>query len=854
MRTRVPRRAWRLTYSGFDPKEEGLREALCALGNGYFVTRAAAPEACADDVHYPGTYLAGCYDRRITEVQGRAVENEDLVNVPNWLPLTFRIEDGEWFHLAKVKVQRYRLDLDMRRGFLTRFVTFRDDAGRQTEVTQRRLVHMGDRNVAALETEVVARNWSGRIEILSAIDGRVTNSGVPRYRELDGRHLAPVSTGRHADDSICLVVETSQSHVRVAEAARVRLHSLGAPRELHADLEEQPGYVALRIPYDLEQGVPLTIEKTVVLYSSRERAISEPGYAARRKLADTAGFAELLDTQAMAWDRLWRRSAISLNDHGELNRTLHLQVFHILQTVSPNSVDLDAGVGARGLHGEAYRGHVFWDETYIFPFLNRAFPELTRELLMYRYRRLPEARRLADEAGFGGALFPWQSGSDGREETQVIHLNPRSGRWLPDVSHLQRHLNAAIAYNVWQYWESTRDREFLYAHGAEILLEIARFFASLTSYNEALDRYEIHGVMGPDEYQTAYPWAEQPGLDNNAYTNVMAAWVLSRALDILRLLPSPRRVDLVATLHLTQDEVAAWERMTHRMRVVFHDGVISQFEHFDRLEELDWDGYTERYGDIHRLDRILEKEGDTPNRYRAGKQADVLMLFYLFSMDQLSELFAGLGYSLDEETVVRTILYYAERTSHGSTLSGIVHAWSLRHIDRAQSWSFFVNALHADLVDMQGGTTREGIHLGTMAGSVDLLERAYVGLEIRDDVLWFAPDLPPEVGTLRYALQFRGHWIDVDVDGDRLSIGHRRSAAGAVTVGLGGKTELLKPGAKAVTTLDRRGTQASVTGARREGLLVGQSRRQATQPLASTGPGAGQRPTTGARGGSPPGR
>ena len=114
-------------------------------------------------------------------------------------------------------------------------------------------------------------------------------------------------------------------------------------------------------------------------------------------------------------------------------------------------------MGARGLHGEAYRGHVFWDEAYIFPFFNRAFPELTRELLMYRYRRLPEARRLAHEAGFAGALFPWQSGSDGREETQVIHLNPQSGRWLPDVSHLQRHVNAAIAYNVWQYWESTRD-------------------------------------------------------------------------------------------------------------------------------------------------------------------------------------------------------------------------------------------------------------------------------------------------------------------------------------------------------------------------------------------------------------
>jgi trehalose/maltose hydrolase-like predicted phosphorylase len=175
-------------------------------------------------------------------------------------------------------------------------------------------------------------------------------------------------------------------------------------------------------------------------------------------------------------------------------------------------------------------------------------------------------------------------------------------------------------------------------------------------------------------------------------------------------------------------------------------------------------------------------------------------------------------------------------------------------MERNQSWSFFKNALQSDLLDMQGGTTREGIHLGTMAGTVDLVERGYVGLQICDDVLWFDPDLPPEVDTLRYALLFRGHWIDVEVDGDRFSIGHRRSAAGAVTVGLGGKTELLRPGAKAVLTLDRRRTQASVTGARRECPLDGRGRRQATQPPASMGPGAGQRPTTGARRVSPPGR
>ena len=156
---------------------------------------------------------------------------------------------------------------------------------------------------------------------------------------------------------------------------------------------------------------------------------------------------------------------------------LRLHIFHLLQTVSPNTVDMDAGVPARGLHGEAYRGHIFWDELFILPYLNFHFPEISRELLLYRYRRLGAARRLAREAGHRGAMYPWQSGSDGREESQVLHLNPRSGRWTPDNTALQRHVSLAIAYNVWRYWQTTEDRGVMAAHCTEMLVEIARFWA-----------------------------------------------------------------------------------------------------------------------------------------------------------------------------------------------------------------------------------------------------------------------------------------------------------------------------------------------------------------------------------------
>jgi alpha,alpha-trehalase len=474
---------------------------------------------------------------------------------------------------------------------------------------------------------------------------------------------------------------------------------------------------------------------------------------------------------------------------------LNLHIFHLLQTLSPHTAALDVGVPARGLHGEAYRGHVFWDELFVFPLLNLRLPRLARALLRYRYRRLSEARFAAREAGFAGAMFPWQSASDGREETQQRHLNPRSGRWNPDNSSLQRHVNAAIAYNVWQYYQVTGDLDFLAGFGAELIIEIARFWSSISRYDRALDRYEICGVMGPDEYHDAYPGAPSPGLDNNTYTNVMAVWVLCRALELLELLPSDRREDIHDRLSLTREEIERWEDISRKMRLIFHeDGVMSQFEGYEQLEELDWDAYRSRYRDISRLDRILESEGDTPNRYKVSKQADVLMLFYLLSADHLAEIVSRLGYSFDEETIPQTINYYVDRTAHGSTLSRVVHSWVLARSDRSRSWGFFVEALESDISDVQDGTTPEGIHLGAMAGTVDLLQRCYAGLEVRDDVLWLDPQLPTDLTRLEFSVLYRGQLLDLCLDDEGGTVTSRTSKGAPVSVGIGGRTLPLEAG------------------------------------------------------------
>ncbi|MFJ7043416.1 glycoside hydrolase family 65 protein [Streptomyces sp. NPDC101112] len=779
---------WTWEYEGYEAADERLRESLCTLGNGCFATRGALPECAADGVHYPGTYVAGCYNRLTSDVAGRRVDNEDMVNLPNWLPLRFRLPGQRWLTPDTGTVLDHRQVLHLSTGTLERRTTYALDARHTLEVRQQRLVHMADPHLAALRTEFTVDGVTDttELEVEALLDGGVTNAGVPRYRDLVGHHLTHVHTGSTGTDTVWLRCRTRTSDIRVGMASRL---TAGSPaRDRHT-----PPYAVQAVRLRLAPGTTRTVDKTVALHTSRDPAISDPLRAAIDRVGRAPGFDGLLAAHTTAWAQLWRRADLEVP--GEAGTILRLHLFHVLQTLSPHTADLDVGVPARGLHGEAYRGHVFWDELFVLPYLNLHFPEVSRALLRYRHRRLDQACAAARAVGRRGALYPWQSGSDGREETQELHLNPRSGRWLPDHSRLQRHVGSAIAYNVWQYCEASGDAEFLHTKGAEMLLQISRFWADSATYDESLGRHRLRGVVGPDEYHDAYPGATKPGLDDNAYTNVTAAWVLTRTLDVLRALPEPRRRELAERTGLDEGELERWEDVSRTLHVPFHSGVISQFEGYGDLTELDWPQYRRRYGDIRRLDRILEAEGDTVNRYQASKQADVLMLGYLFSPAELHHLFARLGHRLDDDIWRRTVDHYLARTSHGSTLSGLVHGWVLARARRAEAWAFCQEALRGDIADLQGGTTGEGIHLGAMAGTLDLVQRGLTGLETREGALWLDPVPLPELSSYGFALRYRGHWgVRLRLERARLEITVPDSDLSPIDIRLPGREVRLHPG------------------------------------------------------------
>ena len=322
---------WLMTFDGHDPTDEGRRESLLTLGNGYFATRGAAPECDADDTHYPGTYVAGVYNRLGSEIAGRWVENESLVNAPNWLVLKFRIDGGEWISDRTAEVVAHRVDLDLRQGLSVRHTTFEDADGRRLQVTQRRIVSMRDHHAAALQTTFVAENFTGRLEVLSALDGTVRNRGVKRYRDLPDQHLRPLHHDVEGDDVVCLHVETTQSHIRVSQAARTRVTVGGGDGPGPREVVEHPGFVGQILDLELTEGSPVVVEKVVSLFTSRDPAIAEPGVEACDTVHQVFGdFEELLERHVVAWRHLWERAHIELGTDGDIARMVHLHKFHAM--------------------------------------------------------------------------------------------------------------------------------------------------------------------------------------------------------------------------------------------------------------------------------------------------------------------------------------------------------------------------------------------------------------------------------------------------------------------------------------------------------------------------------------------
>ena len=790
---------WNLEYDGFDLHEENLRETLCTVGNGYLGTRGCFEGEHASDVHYPGTYIAGIYNKPGTKVQNKIIYNNDFVNCPNWLPIEFKIGYGSYISPLKMELFSYRQTLDMKRGVMKRSIVCKDALGRITSIHSERIASMADPHLLAIRYNITPVNYSEKITVRSTLDGTVINDGIPRYRQLNSRHLSRIDQGK-TEDGIFLHVQTIHSKRRIVMNARVAVSENGEPLSVKKKPIQSKAEISEEMEFSARENFTYTVEKLVTVYTSLDQDVTDIKKTASDTLLQYKDFGSIYRPHVKAWESLWDKFDIRIEGDSFSQKAIRLHIYHLLVTASPHNTQIDAGIPARGLHGEAYRGHIFWDELYIFPFFNLHAPEITRALLMYRYKRLDAARSYARKYGYKGAMYPWQTADSGGEETQILHYNPQDGTWGPDLSRLQRHVSIAVFYNVWKYVSDTEDRKFLENYGAEIMLEIARFWASIAVYDEKTKRYHIEGVMGPDEYHERLPGSEKPGLKDNAYTNIMTVWLLEKALEMIARLPENVLKTLTEKLTFKIAETEKWKRITEKMNVILSkENIISQFDGYMDLKELNWDYYRNKYGNIHRMDRILKAEGDSPDAYKVTKQADTLMLFYLIGVEEVCRILEKLGFDAGDknELLTRNYEYYEKRTSHGSTLSNPVHGVISSDIPGAGNkmvWDRFIEAIKTDIFDTQEGSTGQGIHCGMMVETIGIIRRCFAGIDVSGEALELNPHMPEHWNELSCKIYFRNIWYHFAFTKKDVKIKIEGNADKQIPIKIAGKKIILTAG------------------------------------------------------------
>ncbi|GGC91181.1 glycoside hydrolase family 65 protein [Enterococcus wangshanyuanii] len=742
---------WNLDYFGYTPgKEEYSVESLLTIGNGFMGLRGTTAEMSLSKDHYPATYIAGLYNEEKSEIAGQIVENEDFVNTPNNQYISVQVEGtNEWLTLEQSTLKALHRNLNLKNGLFTAHMLIEDSQQHQLEITALKIVNMAKMNNYSIKYMIKPVNFSKNISVKTMTDGSVYNFNVERYRNLTAKHFH--ITELVADQNkTSITVQTNQSKIDVRQTSAI-IGDFFTDKEVINTVNEET--IEQTMTFYAEQDVQYTLEKHVqVTAAIAQQSFKQPSTSA------TSFDIELAES-TKAWESLWKKSDIQVSGDLMSQKLLRIHTYHLLVSASPfSNNELDVSVTARGLHGEAYRGHIFWDEIFILPFYILHFPQTAKQLLMYRYNRLGKAKENAIESNYEGAMFPWQSGLDGSEDTQKLHLNPLNGEWGEDHSILQRHVSLAIAYNVWMYWNNTGDDRFIKEYGAEMLLEIANFWRSAATFDKETGRYFIDKVMGPDEFHEAYPDSTESGLKNNAYTNLMVVWLFEEVETILSLLNTQEQAELFNKTGITQENIEKMKDIRKHLGIEINkEGIIAQYEGYFDLKEIDWEQAKATYGNIYRMDRILKAEGQSPDDYKVAKQADTLMLFYNLNKEKIDEILDDLGYDLPADYLEKNLLYYLNRTSHGSTLSRIVHAQLAEEVKfHDLSWKLYQEALYSDYQDIQGGTTAEGIHTGVMAATIYVTLTTYAGIDIKKEQLSIRPNLPEHWTEMTFNLSHKG--------------------------------------------------------------------------------------------------
>lgn len=724
---------WSLIFEGFDPWRERDIEALLTIGNGYLGTRGAVEEGTL--ASRPATFIAGVYDAPPGDEA-----TPTLYVAPNWLNVRVSVE-GEPLMLSRETMLEHRRSLNLRQGVLHREWRHRDPDGRITRVTTLRFASLADRHLLFHRVEVMPENYSGLVSLEVRLDGAVA-------RHSQAGPAGASGAGDGAQGETLALARTATSGISIAIAEYDALHASADKVAAERTVSKEAEGVEVTWQWKATLGQVYTLDRTVVIYTSRD--VADPAAAATKHLREvkTQDADGLLTAHAEAWARRWDTADIEVEGDEEVQLALRFGLYHLM--IAGNPDDERLSIGARTLSGRAYRGHVFWDtDIFMLPFFVFTHPATARALLMYRYHTLPQARREAEQHGYRGALYAWESAVTGAEITPREAVLPSGDTIRILTGEYEDHISADVPYAVWQYWRATGDTDFFTRAGAEIMLECARFWASRAEA-DGEKRYHIRRAIGPDEYHEV--------VDDNAYTNGMARWTLERGvetLDWLRRNASQRLADLAEQINLAPQEPEEWSRIAAGLVTGFDPAtrLLEQFTGYFTLDQIDLSPYE---GRLVALDVLLGSEAIS--RSQVIKQADVLMLLHLLADE------------FDRETLEANFRYYEPRTGHGSSLSPAIHALlAARLADMALAKRYFNESIRIDLGNYIGSAAG-GIHAATYGGLWQAVVFGVAGMKVREDGLSFDPHLLPEWRRLRFSVLWRGRRLRVSLTPRRMEV------------------------------------------------------------------------------------
>ena len=721
--------SWLIKEEGWVRSLQSVRESQFALGNGYLGSRSILEELPYDAK--PGTYIAGLYDKIGSQVA-------ELVNLPN--PFNFKIMiDGEKLGVVTMDVIEHKRTLNLRNGLLCRHTVFRDSKKRRYDYQSIRFLSMHNKNIGVMQIVFTPLDDGINAYIETGIDTSVYNAGT--VTEGRKKHFRIKEVGQFNNEGY-LVVETFS-----------KLHTVISRSGFYYETRGRKVLAKDNI-FELKIKKNQTIEFTKIFYVcmvSKDEDLDNAKRISEKNFRKAFGnnYNSLLKKHIHAWEDLWNVAEISVWGAPDIENNLRFNIYHMLiAAVKNNGL---SSIGAKALTGEGYHGHVFWDaEIFVFPFYLYILPEVARNMLLYRYKRLDAARVIAKKYGYKGIMFPWESAGLGGDETPGWAKDLDGKIIRIHTGKMEHHITADIAYAFYQYYNLTRDEGFLKNYGYEVLFETARFWTSRVEYNKKRKDYEIKHVIGPDEFHT--------DVNNNAFTNMMAKWNLLIAYKMFqrvrRLSPKVFK-KLIKKIGLSARESTGWKNIATHIRMNMNNKqIIEQFAGYFRKKRIRITNWDENFMPIF-------KERLSPRDYaktQLVKQADVIMLLYL-----LSDVF-------NVKTKKQNYDYYIDRTLHKSSLSLPIYALMAIELgDRNRAYRLFNAAMHTDISNVHNNT-KDGVHVACMGGTWQVLINGFAGVKIQHEILSISPKLPRMWRKVLFSLYWRGIQLRLEIKNNKVRI------------------------------------------------------------------------------------